>query len=93
MPPLTESFLRKDFDFAKYLSYAYGKTLQNFLNISWISLVIVLVLVGFARFLIAGAEANISILICINILPPLLFVCLFMAFYFKFKSIEKALCI
>ena len=28
LPPLSESFLRKDFNFSSYLGLAYGKTLS-----------------------------------------------------------------
>ena len=28
LPPLNESFLRKDFNFSKYLAHAYAKTLK-----------------------------------------------------------------
>ena len=43
IPPLKEVFLRKDFNFAKYLGFAYGKTLNQFFNTKWISIVLVVV--------------------------------------------------
>lgn len=43
LPPLKEAFLRKDFNFAKYLSYSYGKTLTTFFNTSWVSIIFLVI--------------------------------------------------
>ena len=51
LPSLSEQFLRKDFDFASYLCHAYSKTLTHFFNISWLSLLFLLVLVDTSTFL------------------------------------------
>lgn len=45
LPCMTESFLRKDFHFAMYLAYCYGKVLTKFFKWSLFSLVLLLVLV------------------------------------------------
>lgn len=40
LPVMTESYLRKDFHFALYLSYCYGKVLSNFFKFSlWLLLI------------------------------------------------------
>jgi len=44
LPSLSEQFLRKDFNFARYLSYAYGKTLRAFFNTSWLAFLLLLVI-------------------------------------------------
>lgn len=43
LPPLNECFLRKDFNFAKYLGYAYGKTLTHFFNTTCGSIILLLI--------------------------------------------------
>jgi len=43
LPPLSESFLRKDFNFAAYLGYAFGKTLSSFFNTNWVALIVILI--------------------------------------------------
>lgn len=40
LPIMTESYLRKDFHFALYLSYCYGKVLSNFFRMSVLMLFI-----------------------------------------------------
>ena len=45
LPCMTESFLRKDFHFAMYLAFCYGKVLTKFFKWSLFSLVLLLVLV------------------------------------------------
>ena len=49
LPLMKESFLRKDFNFAKYLGYCQGKTLVRFFNCNWITIFVVLVLVNLFR--------------------------------------------
>ena len=44
LPPNSEVFLRKDFDFAMYLAHAYAKTLSNFYNNNWVAMLLVLLL-------------------------------------------------
>lgn len=43
LPPISEGFLRKDFNFAHYLGLAYGKTISGFFNISWLCLFLILI--------------------------------------------------
>jgi len=45
LPVMTESFLRKDFHFAMYLSYCYGKVLTKFFKWSLFSLILLLFLI------------------------------------------------
>jgi len=42
---MTESYLRKDFHFAMYLAYCYGKVLTKFFKWSLFSLILLLVLI------------------------------------------------
>ena len=45
LPSMTESYLRKDFHFAMYLSYCYGQVLTKFFKWSLFSLIILFVLI------------------------------------------------
>ena len=52
IPTITESYLRKDFDFSEYLGFCYGKTLRKFFRISIPNYFIVfLFIVGFKELL------------------------------------------
>ena len=42
LPSLTESFLRKDFNFASYLTKVSTKTLEQFFYMNWASLLLAL---------------------------------------------------
>lgn len=42
IPVMTESYLRKDFHFAMYLSQCYGKVLTKFFKISLWSIILLL---------------------------------------------------
>ena len=46
---MTESYLRKDFHFAMYLAYCYGKVLTKFFKWSLFSLILLFVLVIIAN--------------------------------------------
>ena len=45
LPSMAESYLRKDFHFAMYLSYCYGQVLTKFFKWSLFSLIILFVLI------------------------------------------------
>jgi hypothetical protein len=45
LPNMTESYLRKDFHFAMYLSYCYGKVLTKFFQWSLFSLILLFVVI------------------------------------------------
>lgn len=45
LPIMTEGYLRKDFHFAMYLGYCYGKTLTNFFKWSLLGLIVALLIV------------------------------------------------
>ena len=45
LPSMTESYLRKDFHFAMYLAYCYGKVLTKFFKWSLFSLVLLFLLI------------------------------------------------
>jgi hypothetical protein len=51
LPSLSEQYLRKDFNFSHYLTLAYSKTLQNFFNTSWITLLFLFIIVDFSTLL------------------------------------------
>ncbi len=55
LPSLSEQFLRKDFNFAKYLGHAYGKTLKAFFNTSWVAFLALLILAN-AQTLVTAAS-------------------------------------
>lgn len=61
LPSLSEQFLRKDFNFAKYLQLAYGKTLFKFFNTSWLSLLLLLVIVDTSKALAMPSENTIAL--------------------------------
>ncbi len=90
LPPLNECFLRKDFNFAKYLAFCYGKTLSNFFNTSWVALLIILVSVNASKLVFISNEAFDHIKL-ISILPPVFFLGVFLIFEQRFKRIERLL--
>ena len=45
LPAMTECYLRKDFHFAMYLAYGYGKVLKKFFQLSLLALFLLLILV------------------------------------------------
>ena len=45
LPTMTESYLRKDFNFAIYLAFCYGKALTRFLRLSMFTLLLLLFMV------------------------------------------------
>jgi hypothetical protein len=49
LPSMTECYLRKDFHFAMYLAYCYGKVLTKFFKWSLFSLILLLTLVIIAN--------------------------------------------
>jgi hypothetical protein len=89
LPTLSESFLRRDFNFSQYLGLAYGKTLSGFFNTSWICLICIFIFAEIYRFL----EFNINdwMLVLVNIIVPLAFIAIFSYFFFHFKNIAKVL--
>lgn len=94
LPPLSESFLRKDFNFAQYLAYAYGKTLKNFFNLSWVALLLILVLIDSLRIAyFATTDPNEEILVMpiIVLTVPVIFLLSFLSFFFYFRKIERVL--
>lgn len=48
--------MRKDFNFAQYLAYAYGKTLKSFFNMSWVAMLVVLLVVDLAKLLVSSSS-------------------------------------
>jgi hypothetical protein len=89
MPPLKECFLRKDFNFSRYLGYAYGKTLKLFFNSSWISMLILLIVVDLFR--LTNFSKDDWSTTYINFIIPVLFLIVFFAYYAYFAKIEKVL--
>ena len=93
LPPLKESFLRKDFNFCQYLAYAYGKTLKTFFNTSWVALLVILIVVDLAKVVVTQSNeidksAGLSL---ISILPPAFFLVMFTWYFYHFRRIEKQL--
>lgn len=93
LPPLNECFLRKDFNFAQYMAYAYGKTLQAFFNTSWVSLLVIMISVNTLKLVFSSNEAlDKSLgLQLISIVPPVFFLGIFLVFEQRFRRIEKLL--
>mmetsp|Transcript_44317 Transcript_44317/g.43010 ORF Transcript_44317/g.43010 Transcript_44317/m.43010 type:complete len:141 (+) Transcript_44317:1092-1514(+) len=89
LPPLSESFLRKDFNFAAYLGYAYGKTLQNFFNNSWVTLLLILVIVEIYK-LVFFSNAN-WWAIMINMIIPIGFFFIYYIYFVQLTNIQKVL--
>jgi hypothetical protein len=82
LPSLSEQYLRKDFDFARYLRLAQGKTLKAFFNTSWLSLLLLLLIIDASKLVVHDAERDTDfdyrrlhsythILVCLA--PPLVF--------------------
>ena len=86
LPPVSESFLRKDFNFAMYLSMAYGKTLTSFFNISWITLLVLVLIASLWSICLAGILDFI-----LPLLLPGFFLAAFLLFSIRFRSINEKL--
>ena len=56
LPILTESFLRKDFDFASYLGKVFSKTLDKFFFLHWASMLLVLPLLALSMLSFGNIE-------------------------------------
>lgn len=89
LPPLKESYLRKDFNFAKYLSHAYGKTLMKFFNSSWISILFLIIIVDLFR--LTNISKDDFSTTYINFILPVIFLIIFMIFFLNFRKIERVL--
>lgn len=100
LPSLSEQYLRKDFNFAKYLSHAYGKTLSGFFNTSWLSILFVLVTVDIAK-LLAGptmydpalniTDPKNALALSVNMLCPVIFFAVFFSYITHFSRVERQL--
>ena len=102
LPSLSEQFLRKDFNFAKYLGFSYGKTLRNFFNTSWLSLLLLLAIANTQTILsnINGTSTDIqlspfninsAIMIGKSFLPTVIIFVMMIAYITYFGSIERQL--
>jgi hypothetical protein len=89
LPPLSESFLRKDFNFAAYLGFAYGKTLQGFFNTSWVALLVTMIFSDLYRLVYYSNGEWWGTLV--NLVIPIVFLLIFLAYYFSFRKIQKVL--
>lgn len=56
LPMLTESFLRKDFDFARYLAKVHAKTLDRFFFLHWFSMQLTLPLLALCMLSFGNIE-------------------------------------
>jgi hypothetical protein len=85
--------LRKDFDFATYLSHAYCKTLISYFNISWVSLLFLIILVDTSTFLTLDQSMDSMQLIpmILNFLPAIVFFLVYFSLIGYFINIEKLL--
>lgn len=89
LPPLTECYLRKDFNFAQYLAHAYGKTLTSFFNNGWLPLLLLTICIDFFRMIDLSEEGwSITLL---NFLTPIISLAIFAIYYFYFRRIERVL--
>lgn len=93
LPPLTECFLRKDFNFSQYLAYAYGKTLTLFFNTSWVTLLLIMVFVESIKVLFLSTDMTESTLSrqMLSVLPPIFFLIAFLLLDLSFRRIERVL--
>ena len=91
LPPLSDVFLRKDFNYASYLAHAYGKTLASFFNTSWLSLFLIMILVDSSRVLFISTRDHLYLMPIVNLVPPLLFLVVFISFRVYFSRIKEAL--
>lgn len=87
LPPLNESFMRNDFNFAKYLGYAYGKTLTHFFNTTCGSIILLLIVLDLFKLTDLSKDkwAN----TWINFLIPVVFFIFNAIIYFYLSSIER----
>ena len=95
LPSLSEQFLRKDFNFASYLSLAYSKTLQSFFNTTWLSLLLLLFLLDTSSLLILThqltSDPHSLLPMLVNLVPPILFLGVYLSFRSYFARIESKL--
>ena len=101
LPSLNEQFLRKDFNFAEYLSYAYGKTLRLFFNTSWLTLIVFLLIFNVFKIVYPfntsvpkpiDFDDFMTILpYFLNLIPPALIFLLFFGLLTHFTKIERKL--
>jgi len=92
LPSLSEQFLRKDFNFADYLSLAYSKTLESFFNTTWLSLLLLLLLLDTSSLLLLThqltSDPHSLLPMLANLAPPTLFLCTYLSFRAYFARIE-----
>ena len=95
LPSLSEQFLRKDFNFADYLSLAYSKTLESFFNTTWLSLLLLLLLLDTSSLLLLThhltTDPHSLLPLLANLAPPALFLCTYLSFRAYFARIESQL--
>jgi len=88
IPCLAECILRRDFNFAKYLSFSYAKVLTDFFNTSWLSLLLMIIIMTSIR----TVELDESLLSTVlNFVIPLVFVVIYYLYYRYFLSVEDQL--
>jgi hypothetical protein len=85
LPPLSESFLRKDFNFAAYLGFSYGKSLQSFFNTSWVALLVTMIFSDLYRLVYYSNGEWWGTLV--NLVIPIVFLLIFLSYYFAFRKI------
>ena len=87
LPPVAESFLRKDFNFCEYLAYAYGKTLSAFFNTSWVTLLAVIAMADLVKM--GNLNDEDTWRAYLNFSMPFAFLLAFLFYYLDFTRIQK----
>jgi hypothetical protein len=85
LPPVSETFLRKDFNFAQYLSYSYGKTLIGFYNTNWITLILIIIFANLYKMMDLNDDDIWKA--SINFVIPCVYLGIFLFFFLQFKNI------
>jgi len=95
LPSLSEQFLRKDFNFAGYLSLASSKTLEHFFTTSWLSLLLLLLLLDLSSLVSLThqltSDPHSLLPLLLYLVPPVLFLCVYLAFRAYFARIQAQL--
>jgi hypothetical protein len=74
LPPVAETFLRKDFDFGEYLSRCIADILVKLFSFSWLSYV--LILIGIALWRIVIYHGELALYITFGVFPVVMILAL-----------------
>lgn len=88
-PPLKESYLRKDFNFAKYLGYSYTQTLNKFFNIEWFTIFLLTIIISLIKLFDINLEFWLATRF--TLFYPFLFLVIFYSFHLHLQKVERQL--